>query len=85
MCPLTPSQHPTNVQHLVVNNAPFSLILNLNNVNSVANTKKLCNARNSTQPQECNQINTNGAQGSSTDLLSKLNANIDSSGYCGIM
>jgi len=87
MCPLTPSQQPTNVEHLVVNNAPLSSTLNLNNVNSVANSKKSCDARKATQPQECNQINTlnPGVQQSPTDLLLKVDDNLDSSGYCGIM
>ena len=87
ICPLTPSQQPTNVEHLVVNDVPLSSNLNLHNVNSVANAEKSRTARNVTRPQECNQITTlnPGTQQNPTELLPKVDADIDSSGYCGIM
>ena len=85
LCPLTPSQRPTNVEHLVVNATPKyinSLILQ---------GAKNLQANNKSENQEIDgqsedsKAHKDSCKKESSVQNQKIDQNMDSSGYCSIM
>ena len=85
LCPLTPSQRPTNVEHLVVNTAPSSS----NNLN-LKGAKNL-QTNNVTENKELDglsddsKLHKDSCNEESSVQNQKIDQNMDSSGYCSIM
>lgn len=84
LCPLTPSQRPTNVEHLVVNNAPSASNLNLKGEKEFKAEQKSEN-RKANNKSEQPEATMNVQNGVSSEQKAADEQDMDSSSYCSIM
>ena len=82
--PLTPSQRPTDVEHLVVNKLPSTSSLNLKGVKDFKDNKKSDN-REMNNPTEDSKLSKDPQSEVSLIQNTEVRENLDSSGYCSIM
>ena len=85
LCPLTPSQRPTNVEHLVVNTAPSSSnSLNLKGAKQLQTNNKSEN-KELDGLSEDSKVHKDFCNEELSAQNQKIDQNMDSSGYCSIM
>ena len=84
LCPLTPSQRPTNVEHLVVNNVPSTSNLNLKGGKEFKVEQK-SDIRVTNEKSEQSEATKNVQNGVSLEEKAADEQDMDSSSYCSIM
>ena len=84
LCPLTPSQRPTNVEHLVVSKAPSTINLNLKGEKEF-NVEQKSENRVTNDKSEQSEATRNIQNGVSSEQKSADEQDMDSSSYCSIM
>ena len=84
LCPLTPSQRPTNVEHLVVSKAPSTTNLNLKGEKEF-NVEQKSENRVTNDKSEQSEATRNIQNGVSSEQKSADEQDMDSSSYCSIM